>query len=148
MPSRGMGVVCLVTAPLLILCGCAIHPGSGLTASQARVQFYSVLDDTQHAVGTETWANLDDPTARGCVIPLLIEGRQFPGLRIGPVPRNPRAIVNQVYASWTSWGYKVERSVTGPVIELQGKRAFDEILIFRVSDKAMTLQGESECRPD
>ena len=147
MPSRGMGVVCLIATPLLILCGCAIQPGSGLTASQARVQFYSVLDDTQNAVGTQTWANLDDPTARGCVIPLLIEGNQFPGLRIGPAPRNPEATANQVYTSWTSWGYKVDRSVIGPVIELHGTRAIDEVLIFRVSDKAMTLQGESECRP-
>ncbi len=118
-----------------------------MTASQARVQLYSVLDDTQEAVGGGTWEVLDDPTARGCVIPLWLEGEQFPGLRIGPAPRDPEALADEVYASWTRLGYDVERSTTADVIELQARTSSDELVLFRVSGKAMTLQGESECRP-
>ena len=147
LPSRGIGLVCLLATPLLALCGCAIQPGSGLTASQARVQFYSVLDNTQEAVGQQAWEVLDDPTARGCVIPLWLEGEQFPGFRIGPAPRDPQALANKVFATWTSWGYKVDRSRVADAIELQGRNSLGELVIFRVSGKGMTLQGESECRP-
>ena len=35
----------------------------------------------------------------------------------------------------------------GPVSQLVATSADHQILIFRVSDRAMTLQGESECRP-
>jgi hypothetical protein len=35
----------------------------------------------------------------------------------------------------------------GEVIQLQARGDADELLLFRVSSNAMTLQGESECRP-
>lgn len=146
MPSRGIGVVCAMALPLLALCACAIQPAGGLSASQARVQFYSVLDQTQAAAGG-AWEVLDDPTARGCVIPLWVEGEKFPGLRIGPAPRDPQQLANQVYSAWSEWGYNVVRSRIGPVIQLQAHGDSDELLLFRVSATAMTLQGESECRP-
>jgi len=146
MPSRGLGVVCAIALALLVLSGCAIQPGSGLSASQTRVQFYAALDETQVAVGG-TWDVLDDPTARGCVIPLWVEGEKFPGLRIGPAPRDPQATANEVYAAWRARGFSVVRSRIGEVIQLQARGDHDELLLFRVSATAMTLQGESECRP-
>ena len=146
MPSRGLGVICALALALLALAGCAIQPGSGLSASQARVQFYSVLDKTQAAAGG-AWEVLDDPTARGCVIPLWVEGEKFPGLRIGPAPRDPQLTANTVYSKWLGLGYSVVRTRIGEVIQLQARDARDELFIFRVSATAMTLQGESECRP-
>ena len=146
MPSRGFGVVCAFALTLLALGGCAIQPGSGLSATQARTQFYTALDKTQAAAGG-AWEVLDDPTARGCVIPLWVEGEKFPGLRIGPAPRDPQAKANDVYSAWLAWGYTVIRTRVGQVIQLQARDDRDELLIFRVSVTAMTLQGESECRP-
>ena len=145
MPSRGVGV-CAAALLLLAVSGCAIQPGSGLSASQARVQFYNALDLTQAAVGG-TWDVQDDSTARGCVIPLWVEGVKFPGLRIGPAPRDPQAMANAVYAAWSSWGYSVDRSRVGQVIQLQARGSKGDLLLFRVSENGMTLQGESECRP-
>lgn len=142
----GVGVVCAMALPLVTLGGCAIQPASELSASEARVQFYSVLDQTQAAVGG-AWDVLDDPTARGCVIPLWVEGEKFPGLRIGPAPRDPQQLANELYSQWRGWGYRVSRSRIGDVIELKARGAADEVLLFRVSALAMTLQGESGCRP-
>ncbi|CAN5340225.1 hypothetical protein BH11ACT4_BH11ACT4_24420 [soil metagenome] len=146
MPSRGIRVGCACALALLALAGCALQPDSGLSATQARTQFYSALDKTQEAVGG-AWDVFDDPTARGCVIPFWIEGEKFPGLRIGPAPRDPQAMAQQVDASWRSWGYTVARSRTGDVIELQAHDKGGALLVFRASAMAMTLQGESECRP-
>jgi len=146
MPSRGIKVFCAFALTLLALGGCAIQPGSGLSASQARVQFYSALDQTQAAVGG-TWDVLDDPTARGCVIPLWVEGEKFPGLRIGPAPRDPQVSANSVYTDWLGRGYSVVRSRIGEIIQLQAHDDRGALLIFRASATAMTLQGESECRP-
>jgi hypothetical protein len=146
MPSRGIGLVCALALPLIALGGCAIQPGSGLSASQARVQFYSLLDKTQAAVGG-TWDVHDDPTARGCVIPLWVEGVKFPGLRIGPAPRDPVAAANEVDASWTALGLKVDRTRVGQIIQLQARTDENGLLTFRASELAMTLSGESECRP-
>ena len=146
MPSRGLGVFCALALTLLALGGCAIQPASGLSAAQARTQFYTALDNTQAAVGG-AWEVFDDPTARGCVIPLWVEGEKFPGLRIGPAPRDPQAMANAVYSTWSSWGYTVVRSRIGQVVQLQAAGAGNELLLFRVSENAMTLQGQSECRP-
>lgn len=41
-------------------------------------------------------------------------------------------------------GYRVTQSTVGAITEVQG-RLGDEALVFRASDAAMTLQGESEC---
>lgn len=146
MPSRGIGLACALALPAIALAGCAILPSSGLSASEARSQFYSELDETQAAAGG-AWDVHDDPTARGCVIPLWVEGEKFPGLRIGPAPRDPSASANAVWLAWTAWGYTVERTRVGEVIQLQARGDADELLLFRVSSNAMTLQGESECRP-
>lgn len=146
MPSWGIAVLCALALPVLSLGGCSIQPASGLTASQARVQFYSALDRTQAAAGG-TWDVQDDPTARGCVIPLWTEGEKFPGLRLGPAPRDPQAAANAVYSSWRSAGYQVTRTRVGDVIQLQARTAGNELLLFRASTLAMTLQGESACRP-
>ena len=40
-----------------------------------------------------------------------------------------------------------DSTVLGEVTQLQGQSPVEAVLIFRVSPDAMTLQGESECRP-
>lgn len=146
MPSRGIGVVCACALAFLTLSGCAIQPGSGLSASEARTQLYSALDSTQAAAGG-AWDVRDDPTARGCVIPLWVEGEQFPGLRIGPAPRDPQKSANDVSSTWSALGFTVTRTRVGEVIQLQARGDAGQSLLFRASPTAMTLQGESECRP-
>ena len=146
--SRMPGVIGALAFTLVALVGCAIEsPGEpALTASQARTQFYSTLDETQDAAGG-TWVDYDDPTPRSCVVPLWIEGRQYPGLRIAGSPADPAAAANAVYTTWRSWGYEVDRSRIGTVIQLQVHFPSDQLLTFRVSSLSMTLQGSSECRP-
>jgi hypothetical protein len=144
--SRVITVVCASACLLFVLSACSVAPGSGLSALEARAQFYSLLDDTQEAVGG-AWENLDDGAARGCVIPIWIEGERYPGLRIGPAPQNIDDTVQAVVDAWGRLGYQVERTMIGDVSEVQGRNALDELIVFRASDAAMTLQGESECRP-
>jgi hypothetical protein len=146
MTVRTLRLVGALVAPLVALGGCAVTSGSGLSPAEARGELYDVLDQTQDAVGGD-WDNQDDPTARGCVIPLWTEGEQFPGLRIGPPPGDLSSTVEMVEEAWAAWGYRVEQSRIGEVIELQGRNSVQELLVFRVSADAMTLQGESECRP-
>ncbi|MCU1439610.1 MAG: transketolase central region [Rhodoglobus sp.] len=146
MTVRTVGVIVMITSPLLALGGCAITAGSGLSSHEARGELYAVLDQTEETVGG-VWKNQDDPTARGCVIPLWIEGEMFPGLRIGSPPRDMTSTLETVEQAWSKWGYRVEQSRIGEVVELQGRNSVHELLVFRVSEDAMTLQGESECRP-
>lgn len=126
------------------LAGCV--QGSGLSSDDARMRFYSVLDATEIALGG-SWENRDDPTSRGCVIPLWIDGDRFPGLRISEAPGDPDTAAATVTEAWSEWDYEVDRSEIGGAIELRGQNAVDEQLVFRVTEDAMTLQGESECRP-
>lgn len=135
-----------LTPPLLALGGCSLNAGSGLSAVEARSDLYAALDDTQEVVGGQ-WENRDDPTARGCIIPLWVDGEQYPGLRIGTAPDDVDGTLKTVIEAWDEWGYRVEQTLVGSVNELQGRNSLDQLLIFRVSDDAMTLQGQSECRP-
>lgn len=142
---------------LVGLSGCALDAGSGRSPDEARDDFKLILDDTQAAVGGQ-WENRDDPTARGCTIPLWVEGELFPALRISPQPELQAATdpatdtasdaIDTVRAIWVDLGLSVKSSKVGEAIELQATGEHGEALIFRVSDNVMTLQGESECRPD
>ncbi len=132
---------------MLALGGCSLNAGSGLSPLEARAELYDALDDTQELIGG-TWDNRDDPTARGCIIPLWVDGETYPALRVGIAPADPDAVIETVQDAWADWDYSVEHTLVGEVNELQGRNSLDELLIFRVSDEAMTLQGESECRPD
>lgn len=135
-----------IAPPLLALGGCAISAGSGLTPEAARDDLRSALDQTQDALGGD-WDNRDDPTPRGCVIPIFVEGEQYPALRVGPAPRDAEKALATVADTWNDRGYTVATTIVGDVTELQAHTAVDALLVFRVSAKAMTLQGESECRP-
>jgi len=144
-PSRGIAALSIVIVAAS-LCGCSAN-SSGPSVAEAREQFYSVLDETQEAVGG-VWENRDDSQARSCVIPNQSAGEQYPGLRIGAAPRDAEKSVQAVVDAWVRLGYTVKRTMIGDIAELQGRNARDELLVFRVSDAAMTLQGESECRPE
>lgn len=120
--------------------------GSGTSPVEARAELYDVLDETQELVGG-SWDNQDDPTARGCVIPIWVDGEKYPALRIGSPPDDPQVALAAILDAWDEWGFTVEKTIVGDVNELQAHNSYNELLIFRVSDDAMTLQGESECRP-
>ena len=59
-----------------------------------------------------------------------------------------RAVTRKVADAWHDRGIEVERSEVGEVIQLLGRGGGDEVLVFRASERAMTLQGESECSPN
>ncbi|PJJ71809.1 hypothetical protein CLV46_1362 [Diaminobutyricimonas aerilata] len=127
-----------------LLGGCSA-PG-GLDPAEARDRFTTVLDDTQNEVGGE-WENVDDPTARNCTIPLFVDGTRYPALRLADAPRDASEAAAAVTEYWQGLDYRVDSTAVGDVTELQGSGR-GEVLVFRVSDDGMTLQGESECRPD
>ena len=135
-----------IAPPLLALGGCAISAGSGLTPAAARDDLRAALDETQVALGG-AWDNRDDPTPRGCVIPLFVDGEQYPALRVGPPPHDTDEALATVANAWDERGYSVATTTVGDVTELQAHTSVDALLVFRVSAEAMTLQGESECRP-
>jgi hypothetical protein len=128
------------------LMGCAPASGTAESPGSARDRLYRVLDETQVALGG-TWDNQDDPTSRGCVIPPFTEGELYPALRVGPPPPDVASVVNTVTALWRSRGYSVDETPIDTVFELQATGGSGEIAILRVSPDAMTLHGESECRP-
>ena len=142
----GAVMVGAVAPPLLALGGCSLSASDDPTPAQARSELQEVLTATQDAVGGE-WEVRDDPTPRGCVIPLWVEGERYPVLRIGSAPLDAQAALAAVDRTWNEWGYEVDTIVVGEVTQLQGQSPADAVLIFRVSADAMTLQGESECRP-
>lgn len=129
-----------------VLSGCVVVPGSGLSSDDAREALYATLDDTQDLLGGQ-WENRDDPTPRGCLVPLWVSGEQYPGLRLGGEPTDGAEAVDTVRRAWTEWGYRVDETEVGDVIELQGRNGVGELVILRIGENAMTLQGESECRP-
>ncbi len=144
---RTLRATAFAVIPLVLaLGGCAVADGSGSSAGEARGALYDTLDATESAIGG-VWENFDDPTARGCLIPIAVDGELYPGLRIGPAPRSRASAIDAVVATWTEWGYTVETTIVGEITQLQGRSAVHELLVFRVSEAAMTLQGESECRP-
>jgi hypothetical protein len=135
----------LCAAATLALSGCVMLNGSELSATDARDRFYQVLDGTQSAIGG-AWTNRDDPTPRGCTVPVMVEGATYPGLRLGPAPSTASAFVEIVRDEWERLGYAVSRTTSGAVTELRGERR-QEVLVFRVGEDSMTIAGESECRP-
>lgn len=142
MKARLAGAIALVLA----LSGCALSTGSAQSPSEARDAFRAVLDGTQQVLGGE-WEISDDPTARGCVIPLWVDGTRYPALRLAPPPADSDAAVQLVSAHWEELGYSIEISTVGDATELEGTNPYGALVIFRISSDAMTLQGESECRP-
>ncbi len=128
------------------LTGCVVAPGSGVTPDEARERFIGVLDSTQDALGG-SWENSDDPTARNCTIPLWVEGIRYPGLRLGEAPGSPREALDVVEEHWGTVQVTAERTEIGDVTELRGTNRSGDLFIFRANADAMTLMGESECRP-
>lgn len=131
---------------LLSLSGCALQSPSEVTDAEARDRFIAVLDEAQRTVGG-SWDVQDDPTSRDCVVPLWAAGHRYPGLRVGDAPRSIDRSADAVEQLWRDEGMTVERAVVGDVIEVKATSEFGEFYVFRVSESASTLQGESECRP-
>jgi hypothetical protein len=140
--------VTLAAAAAVVFClsGCVVAPGSGVTPDEARDRFIGVLDSTQEALGG-SWENFDDPTARNCTIPLWVEGIRFPGLRLGAAPDSPKTALETVEQHWDALDVASERTEVGDVTEVRGSSPTGDLFIFRANEDAMTLQGESECRP-
>jgi hypothetical protein len=145
MPSR-VYLVVVLAGSLSLVTACAADDASGETPEGARDRLYNTLDDTQGVLGG-SWDNQDDPTSRGCVIPLWTDGELYPALRVGPPPINVARAVESAATLWRTLGYTVEEAEINTVVELQGSGAHGEVAILRVSNDAMTLHGESECRP-
>ena len=128
------------------LSGCTAGNSGGGSAESARDRLYGLLDETQVVLGG-TWENQDDPTSRGCVIPLFTEGEMYPALRVGTPPARVADAVASVTTLWRTRGYTVDEAAIDTVREVQAEGDNGEIAILRVSAEAMTLHGESECRP-
>ena len=144
--ARGGGAACFLVLPVLLLGSCMMQSdvqaaSDGPSVQEARATFISALDKTEDLIGG-AWDNQDDPTARGCELLSGGDGLSYAGLRIGPLQS-----VGVIASTWEGWGYTVDRTVVGPVIQLIGTNDAGAILILRTSDLATTLQGESECRP-
>ena len=166
---------CMVQGQSVIAPRGAGFAASAPTLEQARVDFYAVVDATVELVGGD-WVNQDSATSRGCVVSFGLAGRTYTALRLATstvaeasvpdttvpdttvpeiaspsatlTPLSTSEILRGVTSSWTGLGYTVERTRVGPAIQLLATSAAHEQLIFRISDRAMTLQGESECRPE
>ena len=136
----------LCGAACLGLTGCAVAPGSGVTPDEARERFIGVLDSTQETLGG-SWEKSDDPTARNCTIPLWVEGIRYPGLRLAKATGSPKEALDTVEEHWESLDVTSERTEVGNVTELRGTSRSGDLFIFRANADAMTLMGESECRP-
>jgi hypothetical protein len=166
--SRGVAGIAALAATLLAVAACAAGPGTGSgsesggafgsdehlhSADDTHAQFYALLDETEQLVGG-VWHNMDDSETRGCVIPLASSGTAHAALRLSTSPQDdPGSMpvadaVDAVDDSWTAYGLDVERSEIAGVSEVLARGDGGEVLIFRASDKAMTLQGESACSPE
>jgi hypothetical protein len=145
MPSR-VYFVFFLAGSLALVTACAADADAGKTPERARDRLYNTLDETQGVLGG-TWDNQDDPTSRGCVIPLWTDGELYPALRVGTPPTDIGRAVKSAATLWRTLGYTVEEAKINAVVELQAKGAHGEVAILRISRDAMTLHGESECRP-
>jgi hypothetical protein len=145
MPSRVYFLVVLAGS-LSLATGCAANADAGATSESARDRFYGTLDEMQGVLGGR-WDNQDDPTSRGCVIPLWTDGELYPALRVGTPPADVGRAVSAAATLWRTLGYTVDEAKIDTVVELQATGAHGEVAILRVSGDAMTLHGESECRP-
>lgn len=138
--------VCVALTLAVASTGCVANDSADVTAEEARDALYATLDETQDLLGG-TFDNQDDPTARGCALALWSEGDHYPALRLGSAPEDAQDAVDTVTDYWTTLGYDLSTATVGAVVEVQGMGDAGETLILRVSDDAITLQGESECRP-
>ena len=145
MKSRTM--LAAVAVAVMCLSGCVLAPGSGVSPDEARERFIGVLDSTEDALGGP-WEDRDDPTPRNCTIPLWVDGIRYPGLRLGEAPDSPEAALDTVEQHWETLEVASERTEVGDVTELRGSNPSGDLFIFRANDDAMTLMGESECRPE
>lgn len=136
----------MAAVALLSLSGCALQSPSEASDAEARDRFIAVLDEAQRTVGG-AWDVQDDPTSRDCVVPVWVAGHRYPALRVGDAPRSVDRSADAVERLWRDEGMTVERAVVGDVIEVKATSEFGELYVFRVSESASTLQGESECRP-
>ena len=145
--ARGWGAACFLLLPVLLLGSCmlqsdpraAVSPGP--TPQQARTELHDVLAQTQDLTGGD-WSDQDDDAPRSCTVQWGLAGVSYAALRISASTGS----LESVARAWERWGYDVERTTVGPVSQLVA-RASGELLIFRESDRGMTLQGESACRP-
>lgn len=142
-----LGIVAAAAAlGVAVLGGCTLQAPSDVGDDAARERFVALVDDTQAAAGG-SWSVRDDPTPRECVIPLWVSGERFPALRLADAPVSPTRAAERVEEAWREHGLAVTVVEVTDVIELKGESAVGELLLFRVSDSAMTITGESECRP-
>jgi hypothetical protein len=141
--ARGSRALALLF--VLPLAGCAVPAAWGMTAGDARTHLVRAVDETEALTGG-SWQSSDDTVPRECVIPPWTAGERSSALRIGTPPIDPQEAADTVDAAWRSWGYEVTRAAIDSVAEVQG-RFGGELLIFRASEFAMSLQGESECSP-
>ena len=141
--ARGWGAACFLVLPTLLL-GSWITPAdaTGITLEQARDSFYSTIDSTEQAAGGD-WRVQDSSATLGCAVNFGQTGRAYSALRISSTV-DPDALA-EVTSLWTSLGYDLERTSIGPATQLVATGDGGEQLIFRTSERAMTLQGESEC---
>ena len=80
-------------------------------------------------------------------MPLWAPGERYPALRLADAPASLELTADRVESAWREHALTVTRTEIGEVVELKGESPDGELLLFRVSDSAMTLTGESECRP-
>ena len=148
-----MGAACFLVLPALLLGSCMLMSdprvatsGSSATAGQARDDFRAMLDDTQALIGGD-WVDQDDPTPRACVVQWGLAGETYASLRLSATTPDTR-LLSWVQREWERLGYDVERTEIGPASQLTGRTSIGgELVILRVSDRGVTLQGESACRP-
>lgn len=134
-----------IALTLVGLSGCALSQGSGLSPHESRDAMYDVLRSAQVMLGG-IWTIEDDPTPRGCVIPLWVDGSQYPALRVGTAPDDTERAATLVTTAWAELGYEITRTDVADIIEIRATRPLGELLVLRVGADSMTLQGESECR--
>lgn len=140
-------LLAVVAATALLASGCSITPITDVTDQEARDRFIALVDAAEDAAGG-TWEVQDDPSPRECTIPLWVAGTRIPALRTGPAPHSDVADVTaRMEAHFEESGLTVTVSDVGDVVEVRGESRAGELLLFRVSETAMTLSGESECRP-
>lgn len=145
MTTRSSLRMLTIAAVLVSVSGCALQSPSEVTDAEARDRFLAVIDETQQLVGG-VWQVDDDPTPRGCTVPVWVAGERYPALRVSEDPRGD-GHAERVQQAWEDHGLEVDRALVGDVVELKAESEFGEVYLFRVSEQAMTLQGESECRP-
>ena len=140
------GVLVALACAAASLTACAV---AAATAGEVHRDFAGVLITTQELVGGD-WEVRDDPVSRTSVSSRGGPGVQIPALRVAPgAPLvGPADAARAVAEQWTALGYEVTEAPpldAAHVVEVQASGDEGEYLIFRASDQAMTLQGESAC---